>query len=87
METAAKKRLRIEGVVKNHPRLSRVSDYLADTYNLDKSEMERKFIDFLVKEDFQYIDNHPVHVLCFEFNTERGEFVNRTKVGGIRNSY
>ena len=87
METPTQKRLRIEEVVKNHPRLSKVSDYLAETYNLDKSEIERKFIDFLVKEDFQYIDNHPVHVLCFEFNTESGEFVNRTKVGGLRSPY
>lgn len=78
METT--KRQQIEAVVKSHPQFSKVSDYLAEKYNLDKAETERKFIDFLAKEGFHYTDNHPHHVLCFEFNVENGEFVNRTKI-------
>lgn len=83
METTTQKRHRIEGVVNEHPQFSKVSDYLAQRYNLDKSETKRKFIDFLVKENFQYFDNLPHNVLCFEFDINRGEFINRTKVGGM----
>jgi len=82
METTTQKRDRIEQVVNGHPQFSKVSGYLAERFNLDQTETQRKFIDFLVKEDFQYFDNLPHNVLCFEFDINSGEFINRTKVCG-----
>jgi len=73
------KRRRVEEAVNNHPQFCKVSDYLAEKHNLDKAETKRKFIDFLVKENFQYINRNPIHVRCFEFNALNGEFINRTK--------
>lgn len=79
METTENKRRKIEDAVQSHPQFSKVSDYLAEKFNIDKSEMYGRFIDFLVKEDFQYYDNMPHNVLCFEFDINSGEFINRTK--------
>lgn len=85
METTESKRKKIEGLVSGHSQFSKVSDYLAEKYNLDKSETYRKFIDFLVREDFDYYDNMPHNVLCFEFDKNNGEFINRTLRRGIGN--
>lgn len=85
METTENKRKKIEEAVQSHTQFSKVSDYLAEKYNLDKSETQRKFIDFLEKENFQYYDNMPHNVLCFEFDINSGDFINRTLKRGIGN--
>jgi len=78
METRGQRRKRIEATVDAHPTFRRVSDYHAEKFNIDKSEMRKRFIDFLEAENFQYYDNSPHGVICFEYNPLNGRFVNRT---------
>lgn len=80
METNKTSRKAVEEAVESHPQFRRVSDYLAEKYNLDKSETKRKFIDFLIKEGYYYKEGTHHNVLCFEFSIKDERFINRTKL-------
>lgn len=78
METAKTKRERIVGAVESHPRLSKVAEYLAEKHNMEKGEVFRRFIDFLEREGYFCVDSLPHRVLCFVFDEQERDFVNRT---------
>lgn len=78
METAKTKRERIVEAVKSHPQLSKVVAHLAEKHAIDKDELNRRFIDFLEREGYFYVDRLPHKVLCFTFDKSKSDFTNRT---------
>ena len=78
METAKTKRDRIVEAVESHPQLSKVVGYLAEKHEIDKDELNRRFIDFLEREGYFYVDRLPHKVLCFSFDKSKSDFTNRT---------
>ncbi len=81
MKHKSETREKIEAIVSSHTIWNKVAQYYAEKTGKTRDEIHEKFIDFLVRENFDLIENKPRNVLCFVFNTENMEFENKTVFG------
>lgn len=81
MKNEQERRKAIESIVSSHEIWKNVAQYYAQMTGRTKEEIHNKFIDFLMREGYNVVDNVPKNVLCFVFNRATMDFVNRTKIG------
>lgn len=79
MKNEQAKRKTIEAIVSSHEIWKNVARYYARITGRTSEEIHKKFIDFLLREEYEIVDNMPKNVLCFVFNVEKMDFENRTK--------
>lgn len=72
------KKSEIQNLVKTHPTLKQVPQYISNKYGLDKDKVYDNFIEFLCKESIGVKQNKICGVSCFVFDDEQKIFINKT---------